>query len=102
MTTRGKKTNIDPSLIPHTRAELRDAKKIKELHIKNTKDQQEAEKIRKATTAQRHIAQVEDERFLEQANRQSLRPDLDLEQTLPPKSRSAPKAQGTTKAGPGE
>lgn len=91
MKTRGKKVNIDPSLIPHTREELREVKQKKESDIQAAKDKQEAEKTRKATTAQSHIAQVEDAHALEQAKRQSLRPDLDLEKNRPQKPQPIPK-----------
>lgn len=101
MVTRGKKINIDPSLIPHTRDENRIAKEKNILQIQKAKDDVEAEKNRKATTAYQHIAQVEDARVLEEAQRHSLRPDIDLEHDLPVKPRPVPRPVPKVRENPG-
>lgn len=74
--TRGKKVNIDPSLLPRTREERKSEKNEKITKAQVAKEAFDAEQTQKAEKAKQKIALVEDKRALEQAEHQSLRPDL--------------------------
>ncbi|KAJ3749935.1 hypothetical protein DFH05DRAFT_13354 [Lentinula detonsa] len=86
--TRGKKVNIDPSLLPRTREERKSEKNEKITKAQVAKEAFDAEQSQKAAKAKQKIALVEDKRALEQAERQSLRPDLIYQGHLPPPSAS--------------
>ncbi|KAJ3728049.1 hypothetical protein DFJ43DRAFT_1156851 [Lentinula guzmanii] len=74
--TRGKKVDIDPSLIPRTRIERKDTRDKKAAIIQNAKAAADKELAEKEAQAKSAIALIEDQRALDQAQRQSLRPDL--------------------------
>ncbi|KAJ3780342.1 hypothetical protein GGU10DRAFT_151687 [Lentinula aff. detonsa] len=86
--TRGKKVNIDPSLLPRTREERKSEKNEKITKAQVAKEAFDAEQSQKAAKAKQKIALVEDKRALEQAEHQSLRPDLIYQGHLPPPSAS--------------
>lgn len=104
MNTHGVKVDLEIlGLKRYTQQERRTAKEEKLTAAKEAKEAKALAKLRTTLHSETHIAAVEDQRACKQVERQSLRPDLDLQKRIPisldkpaqpPKNKKTPKRNG--------